>query len=759
MLCFGMFFNSFVVLTKNQMKKTTKLLLPIVALFVFVSCKDEVGNSPESIGFTQVSNSGEMRIPNDFTFSTSRVVAYDFDLTNAPSDKKYRLDFFTFLPEAGGELMLSEFVDGQSVASGNVLVPAYTQTIYLRLNAPDGSSALYLVNAESTSTSANLFSGKKSTKTSAPVSPDCTTGCEQSYNNQSGDVAVNSNDPAGVYCFSGNHTGNISINRSGVTVRICGNADIDKVAINQGSSLEIASGGSLRVMELGVNSATGIITVYTNARLETVNGFSTAAQTVNYGDVIVGSNYQINSNGSMVNNGYLEVGVDLNQNSSFTNNNHTYVKDDFNLNSNSNTINNCKLEVGDDIHTNSIFTNTSYAAVGDEWRVNSGSTTTLENGAYIQANRVTLNTVISGTGNTSLVKLVSNPSIGNNLITDIRSSSGIIGNIEYCDPNGIEINNGSISNGAVENCNLYVPTSTCNPAGNGTPTIVDSDNDQVADGMDEYPNDPDRASNDFLPSENSFGTLAYEDLWPALGDYDFNDLVVDYNFTMVKNANSEVVDIKAKYVVRAIGGSFTNGFGIQLNTAPSNVASVTGQVLTENFITNSANGTEAGQTNATIIVFDNASSVLPNPGTVFTNTTPGQGYSTPDTTEIVINFSTPQAMASLGTAPFNPFLIVDKDRGVEVHLAGEAPTDLADQQLFGTGDDDSNGSSKLYQSPSNLVWALNISTGFDYPNEKADIVTVYSNFASWAQSGGTQNLNWYIDLPGNIVNSNVYQAP
>jgi LruC domain-containing protein len=700
-----------------------------------------------------------MRIPNDFTFSTSRVVTYDFDLTNAPTDKKYRLDFFTFLPEAGGELMLSEFADGQSIASGNVLVPAYTETVYLRVNAPDGSSALYLVDAKGTSTSANLFSGKKSTKTGAPVSPDCTTGCDQSFNNRSSNLNINNNDPGGVYCFSGNHTGNINVNRGGVTVRICGNADVQNLNINQGSSLEITSGGSLRVQNLNVNSTSGTITVYTNASIELTNGFSSGSQVVNYGDITVASNFNINSGGSVTNNGYIEVGVDINQNSTLINNNYIYVKDDLSLNGGSNTVNNCRMEVDDDIHTNGTFTNKNYATAGDEWRVNGGSNTTLENGAYIQANRLTLNTVVTATGSTSLIKLVDSPIFGNSLETRINGGAGLSGNVELCDPNGIETNNGSLSNGAVEGCNLYIPTSACNPAGNGTPTIVDSDNDGVADDMDEYPNDPDRASNDFLPSENSFGTLAYEDLWPALGDYDFNDLVVDYNFTMVKNANSEVVDIKAKYVVRAIGGSFTNGFGIQLNTAPSNVASVTGQVLTENFITNSANGTEAGQTNATIIVFDNASSVLPNPGTVFTNTTPGQGYSTPDTTEIVINFSTPQAMASLGTAPFNPFLIVDKDRGVEVHLAGEAPTDLADQQLFGTGDDDSNGSSKLYQSPSNLVWALNISTGFDYPNEKADIVTVYSNFASWAQSGGTQNLNWYIDLPGNIVNSNVYQAP
>jgi hypothetical protein len=30
------------------------------------------------------------------------------------------------------------------------------------------------------------------------------------------------------------------------------------------------------------------------------------------------------------------------------------------------------------------------------------------------------------------------------------------------------------------------------------------------------------------------GTLAFEDLWPSTGDYDFNDLVVDYDFKIIK---------------------------------------------------------------------------------------------------------------------------------------------------------------------------------------------------------------------------------
>lgn len=743
------------------MKTITKSIYALATVAILASCaKDDVTQTTNP-SFADVDNFEELKVPNSFNFSTTRTISYDLNMAEAPTNAKYRVDFYNFLPEAGGELIQSTYALGQSVATGEVTVPSYTTNLYVKVNAPDGSSALYVIDGKSNSTSANLFTGKKSTKTGAPVSPDCNTGCDESYNNHSNNMNINSNDPGGIYCLKGNHTGNINVNRSGVTIRICGNAVISNLNLNQGSSLEIASGGSLRVTNLGVNSSNGTILVHVNATLELTNNYSSQAQVTNYGTITVQSNYNLNSQGSLTNNGFVSIGVDLNQNGTFVNNNHVLVGDDFMMNGNSSNTNNCKLIIMDDLHGNGTFINDSYTFVGDELIANGGFDCTLRNGAMIVANRATINTKIKGSGSTSIVKLETTnaPTSSNALDTRINGGAGFEGNIEFCDPNGIETNNGSFTNGAAEGCNLYVPTSACNPKGNGTPTIIDTDGDGAADNVDEYPTDPARASNDYFPSQNTFGTLAYEDLWPALGDYDFNDLVVDYNYTIVKNAGNDVVDVKAKYVVRAIGGAYKNGFGIQFGVPSATVASVTGQTINGNLVTNGANGAESGQTKATVIVFTDASDILANFGTEFTNTVQGEAFSTPDTTNIVVNFGTPQTLAAIGIAPFNPFLIANANRGREVHLPGNAPTSLADQQLFGTGDDATNGSNKLYQSPGNLPWALNIATGFDYPKERVDIVTVYSNFASWAQSGGSQNADWYVNNPGNIVTGNVFQAP
>ncbi|MCG8701590.1 MAG: LruC domain-containing protein, partial [Bacteroidales bacterium] len=135
---------------------------------------------------------------------------------------------------------------------------------------------------------------------------------------------------------------------------------------------------------------------------------------------------------------------------------------------------------------------------------------------------------------------------------------------------------------------------------------IDNDNDGVSDVFDQYPNNAQKAFDNYYPGNSTFGTLLFEDLWPFRGDYDFNDLVVDYQFNQTTNSQNQVTNISTKLVVKAIGASYHNGFGIEFNTSPTNVASVTGQELSKNIINLSGNGTENGQANAVVIMFDDA---------------------------------------------------------------------------------------------------------------------------------------------------------
>lgn len=289
----------------------------------------------------------------------------------------------------------------------------------------------------------------------------------------------------------------------------------------------------------------------------------------------------------------------------------------------------------------------------------------------------------------------------------------------------------------------------------------DTDGDGAPDIIDDYPADPLRAFDNYYPAGGN-GTLAYEDLWPGQGDYDFNDLIIDYRFMTVTSATNHIVETFGTFIVKAFGASLENGFGFQLansNIADADITSVTGYDLQEGYIVLAANGIEEGQTIPTIIVYDNAFNILTHPGSgIGVNTSPGSPYVEPDTLNIFMQYNQgTYTLAELDIPNFNPFLIVDLNRSIEIHLPDYLPTDKADQSLYGTINDDSNpATGKYYKTVNNLPWAIHITEPFEYPIEKTDITAVYLKFKEWAESGGQLYQDWYRDEPGYRNSSLIY---
>lgn len=281
------------------------------------------------------------------------------------------------------------------------------------------------------------------------------------------------------------------------------------------------------------------------------------------------------------------------------------------------------------------------------------------------------------------------------------------------------------------------------------PTLVDTDGDGIVDASDSYPNDPDKAFDHHYPGLDEYGTLAFEDLWPTTGDYDFNDLVVDYHFNEITNSSNEIVQIDGSFKVTAVGASYRNGFGIELPIASSFIADVSGFSLDENIVTLNANNTESGQANATIVVFDNVFNVFPENHVRFINTVPVYPTENPGEITVSISLSTPVNILEFALPPYNPFMIINQERGKEVHLPGYPPTSLADAAYFGTEDDDTNlGSGKYYKSDNNLPWGMHLPVSFDYPIEKHAILDGHLMFGQWVLSSGYSFMDWYENKPG-----------
>ena len=241
----------------------------------------------------------------------------------------------------------------------------------------------------------------------------------------------------------------------------------------------------------------------------------------------------------------------------------------------------------------------------------------------------------------------------------------------------------------------------------------------------------------FYPNELTNATIAFEDLWPYSGDYDFNDLVISYNIKTILNSENKVTQVDYSYIVESIGGSFTNGFGVELEgVLPSAISSVSGANLTEGIINNNANGTEKLQPNAVIVFFDNSHI---NVG--LSNT-------------LSIAFTEPITTEALGIAPFNPFLIINKNRLKEVHLPNKPttyyPTTTSIEEGPTVKDSDGN-----FKTPQGFPWAMNISGTYKAPKESIIITDAYNFFADWAISSGNSYADWYQDKRGYRNNANL----
>jgi LruC domain-containing protein len=645
------------------------------------------------------------------------------------------MSIYDFVPSALRGPIQTFFVDEGSSFSGTLSIPASLEQIYVKVSSPNGSSFVTILPTAGSQISHTFYKAKTNKKVFIS-SPGCSSGdCDLTVNNPTNWATYDDDDD--------------------VSVRLCGTGNFSTININEGI-LEITNGADVSVQNINLNAGgDNEIIVYQGGSLTITGWFNPSSDIYNYGSIdIAGLNLNANANienyGDIIvsaNSGSTSLNGDIENYGSFT------IQNDVNHNSSCEFENNCSYTIKGKLTLNGKIENYGYVLVEDFVRINGSGRLDLEDGAMASfENSLWLDGKIEGDGTTSLVKVTGR--------SDANNSGDIKGDVEYCDADGIEnFPNNTIRQGAVAACNVVIPTSSCNPEGNGTNVVTATDGDGVADEIDEYPNDASRASNSYYPSANTFGNLAFEDLWPAFGDYDFNDLVVDYRYQSVLNANNGVVDLTGTFVTKAIGGSLPSGFGIQLDVASNTVASVSGTQYFENLITTNSNGTEARQSNATVIVYDEASQVLINStGNSFVNTVSYNPSVAPVTNTVTISFNSPEDPANLGSAPYNPFIFVDQKRGREVHLPGEAPTDLADNTLFGTIDDNTSVGGDAYKSSNNLPWALNIIGGFQYPEEKNDISATYSNFASWAQSGGASNANWYEDLQGNINNGLLYSA-
>ncbi len=283
----------------------------------------------------------------------------------------------------------------------------------------------------------------------------------------------------------------------------------------------------------------------------------------------------------------------------------------------------------------------------------------------------------------------------------------------------------------------------------------DSDKDGVIDALDAYPEDETRTT-----LEAVTGTLAFEDLWPKLGDYDFNDLVIGYTYKIDGNKENKIVSMDLTYTILASGAGFPNGLALSLPLS-KDAYTITDRRYSKPPAStpNLANRiTDFPETDGSrILIFKTQNEVMqhgvkPNPFNTGDN-----NELEPQSVSYTIELDAPIARNVLGSVPFDVFLLVDnaesdqkpEKANREVHLPHLPPTPLANPDFFNKDDDTTDvNTDRYYKSANNLPWAIHIPGSWDHPLERKSIADAYLYFGAWAESGGSKYADWYLAKPG-----------
>ena len=737
---------------------------------VVISCKFEI---PESSQPTEYPTFSEIQVSESFDFSNASKT--DFTIS---SEENAIIYIYTSDPAEGGELMYKAMIKDASSINQSINIPVHLDAVWIRAIGENGSYEEAEVELNQGGGQILAFYGGGSNN-SGGGSPNLSNDQETCANcdmyltsSSSSNITINGNSNVNTICIASGESfsGKINLNKPGVEIRVCGQGTFTNngISMNAANSVLIVN-GTIVATRINMNQNTCQSIVNSNGILNITNNFNFQGDVENYGTLTIDGNTALNGNSSTLKNtntfnisgkmdinsnsifnnygtttlnntlhlnqgvgnnyGTLNVGKKLILNNSFYNHTGaiTTVSENCQINGGGELTNQCSMTIGTDFDVNNYLYNYGHIQITDETTVNGGGVVTLD-GGLLETNDIDINGLVLGTA-TGRVDVAQTTKI----------NGSVAGDITFCDQTGIETLNGSIAGSVTQDCNAAYPTVACDSS--------DNDGDGVNNGGDDFPDIPDQTFSSYYPAENIFGTLLFEDLFPNKGDYDFNDLVVQYQFETITNASNQVVQLKARFYVQAIGAANANGFGFSLaNVSPDQVYSVSG--LPFNTASSSSayinsNGTEGNQNSATFIVFDNVHD--------FMGLAPGARYNVydyqttagnPGMVELTITFT--QALNTIGVAPFNPFIYVGQNRGKEIHLKGYLPTDLVDNSFFNTGDDNSSfGSGATYQTNSFHPWGLDVPIEIQHMEEGLDFVTGYTSFLEYAESNGDNNIDWY----------------
>lgn len=253
-----------------------------------------------------------------------------------------------------------------------------------------------------------------------------------------------------------------------------------------------------------------------------------------------------------------------------------------------------------------------------------------------------------------------------------------------------------------------------------------------------------RANEDFENIEGTLyfprfggGTIMFEDNYPELGDYDFNDFVANYMIEVNPNSSGIIEEIKFTLIVRAIGANknYIPHFRIK-SLSSEDVKEISVEpgefdgILTVNQLKDikdkfvlALNGAEDKMGDAFLNTQEDGIKRYPRKLTITMKIDPKANYD----------------LRFINADGFDIFL-ASQDKTKEIHTLGYGSA----FKLEGYGEDNGNPNNYYKDPKTNLIWGICIPERIDHAYENIDFLKAYPDFANWAEGDYNKANNWYL---------------
>ena len=220
------------------------------------------------------------------------------------------------------------------------------------------------------------------------------------------------------------------------------------------------------------------------------------------------------------------------------------------------------------------------------------------------------------------------------------------------------------------------------------------------------------------------GTLMFEDMYPQLGDYDFNDFVARYNLRILYKysrgkyyAHKMCISVQ----IRAVGGIYKYEPYIRLT-----------KVKADNIII------ETTEKNVKSIKGPNVEAIIS-----YKSPTPPSGYKYYNTEKN--EMTKPDKFKEIWITLKNPIEyedVMDKNYNIDMYIAKENHK----QEIHLKGYEPVYDQHQDYADKNNFVWGIRTWGIFDHAIEGKNFLKAYPQFKGWVTSGGKEYKRWWEEV-------------